>query len=163
MQDVTVGKIASLTKTELAYIAGFLDGDGTVMSLVEKHAEKRYGIRIRVLMEFTQHNDNIAVLKYLQRKIGGGNINRSLQDVWKYSIKDQKLVKKLLYALYPYSVIKQYQISTALQVLSLSLISRNELLRAAELSDLISHRNLRSKSRKINGIELVKEAISRND
>jgi len=90
-----VGKITSLTKTELAYIAGFLDGDGTVMSLVEKHAEKRF--------------------------------------------------------------------STALQVLSLSLISRNELLRAAELSDLISHRNLRSKSRKINGIELVKEAISRND
>ena len=163
MNDVTVGKIANLKPVELSYIAGFLDGDGSVMSLVEKHNEKRYKIRIRVLVEFTQHNDNIIVLKYLQRKIGGGNIYRSLRNVWKYSIKAQKLVKKLLKALYPFSVLKKRQIKIALIVLSLSLDNPKGLLRAAKLSDDISKRNLRSKSRKINGLELVKNAISCND
>ena len=159
MKDVTVGKTVILTPVELSYIAGFLDGDGSVMSLVEKHTEKRYGIRIRVVVEFTQHNDNIAVLKYLQEKIGGGNINCSLRDVWKYSIKNQTLVKELLQALYPFSVLKKQQMKLALKILALSLDNPKRLLRAAKLSDDISKRNLRSKSRKINGLEFVKSSL----
>ena len=163
MKDVTVGKIISLNQIELSYIAGFLDGDGTVMSLVERHSEKRFRIRIRILIEFTQHNDNIRVLKYLRSKIGSGNINRSLRDVWKYSIKDQRSIKELIPLLCPYSVIKKRQMKIALQILSMSLIDKDSLLKAAVLSDKLSRCNLRSKSRKINGAQLVREMISRND
>ena len=158
-----MGKVASLSVVELAYIAGFLDGDGTVMSLVERHSEKRFGIRIRVVVEFTQHNDNIQVLRYLRAKIGGGNIHRSLRNVWKYSIKDQQLVKKLLISLLSYSVLKKRQIKLALKVLSLTLSSPQALLRAGILSDTLSGFNLRSKSRRIHGAKTVREMISRND
>jgi len=163
MKDVTVGKIASLTKVERAYIAGFLDGDGSVMALVERHPEKKFKIRIRVLVEFTQHDDNMPILKYLYRKIGSGNINRSLRNVWKYGIKNQRIIEQLLKALYPYSVLKKRQIKLALKILSIRFNTRKSLLRAAILADKLSSLNLRSKSRKINGIKLVKEAISRND
>ncbi len=163
MKDVTVGKITSLTPIELSYIAGFLDGDGSIMSIVEKHPEKRFKIRIRVLVEFTQHNDNIRILRYLRNKIGSGNINRSLRNVWKYAIRDQRVVKELLLSLISYSVLKKRQIQFALKILNLSLIDAKALLKAALLSDRISRLNLRSKSRRINGIQLVKEAISRND
>jgi len=164
VKNVTVGKIASLNSIELSYIAGFLDGDGSVMALVEKHEEKRYGIRIRIVAEFTQHDDQRRVLNYLQNKIGGGSIHRSLRNVWKYSIKDQQLVRELLDAFSPYTVLKKSQMRLALRILSLFPITdRRVLIKTAKLADVISGKNLRSKSRRINGLTLVQEAISRND
>jgi len=163
LKDVTVGKVKFLKKIELAYIAGFLDGDGTVISLVEKHREKKYGLRIRVLVEFTQHDQNLMILKFLKSKIGEGNINKSLRNVWKYSIKDQKAVREILKLLEPFSLIKKRQIKFALKVLDLDLSKKQNLLKAARLSDKLSKLNLRSKSRKINGFNMARDLISRND
>ena len=163
MKDVTVGKIRALTERELSYIAGFLDGDGSVMALVEKHSEKKFGIRIRALVEFTQHDDNILVLKYLQKKIGSGHINRSLRNVWKYAIRDQSAVRDLLTRLSDHVVLKKPQIKHALTILKMDLSSRSSLIRASILCDKVSSSNLRSKSRRINGAKIVREMISRND
>ena len=158
-----MGKVSSLTKIQKSYIAGFLDGDGTVMCLVEKHEQKRFHIRIRVAVEFTQHNDNIRILQYLQKVIGGGKIHPSLRNVWKYSIKDQTLVKEFLKAMVPYLFLKKRQIKFGLKVLSLNLLSKRGLMAAGLISNRLSSLNLRSKSRRIRGADLVREAISRND
>lgn len=158
-----MGKVNSLSKIERAYIAGFLDGDGSVMALIERHTEKRFGIRSRVVVEFTQHSDNVKVLHFLRRKIGSGGIHKSLREVYKYSIKDQYVVRNLLEVLKDFVVIKKRQITLALRILSISIVGKRDLIRIASLSDMISRHNLRSKSRRINGSALVKELISRND
>jgi len=37
-----------------AYIAGFLDGDGAIMALLERHPAKRLGFRVRIWVKATQ-------------------------------------------------------------------------------------------------------------
>ena len=63
MKDVTVGKRPRNDLSE-AYIAGFLDGDGAVSAIIERHPEKKYGFRVRVCLDFYQHKDNIRVLHF---------------------------------------------------------------------------------------------------
>ena len=42
-----VGK--TIPEVNKAYLAGFLDGDGAIMALLERHPAKRFGFRVRVM------------------------------------------------------------------------------------------------------------------
>ena len=44
----TVGKGCS--EVDRAYLAGFLDADGAIMAIIEKHQEKKFDFRIRIIM-----------------------------------------------------------------------------------------------------------------
>jgi len=48
-----------LTDVERAYLAGFFDADGAIMASIERHAEKRYGFRVRLLIKIAQKNRDI--------------------------------------------------------------------------------------------------------
>ena len=51
----TVGsQIHTLTNEQLAYIAGFLDGDGCIACNYEKHKTCTLGYRVRIRISFTQ-------------------------------------------------------------------------------------------------------------
>ena len=58
------------SEAELAYLAGFLDADGAIIAIIEKHPEKLFKHRVRVTLKITQKNSQI--LKYFQNiyKIG---------------------------------------------------------------------------------------------
>ena len=43
-----------LTEIELAYIAGFLDGDGSIYAQIVKGDDYKYGFRIRISIAFFQ-------------------------------------------------------------------------------------------------------------
>jgi len=156
-----VGK--KLSHIDKAYIAGFLDGDGTVMAIIERHKEKKFKFRVRVLLEFTQHKDNIAILEFIRKKIGSGSLSISnKRHVWKLSIKDTKVLKGILNGLKPFVIGKKKQIEMALKILGTPVNSRSDLLRMGKLADKLSTFNMKSKSRRINTSKLL-ESFSRND
>lgn len=159
----TVGKISShLSETEKAYIAGFLDGDGSIIGSIERHKEKKYGYRVRVIMKFSQHTDNIYLLKFLKEKIDEGNILKG-DKVSELVIKSQTAIKNLLVDLQPYSILKQSQIKNALSLLNLKTSNRKSLIRSAKLANQISKHNLKSKSRKKLTLRMFLQDISHND
>jgi len=47
----------NLTDTDKAYIAGFLDGDGSIISQIVKSKDYRFGFYIRLSITFIQKTD----------------------------------------------------------------------------------------------------------
>jgi len=46
------------TEKEFAYIAGFLDGDGSLMTQIVKNESYKYGYSIRISIVFFQKTSN---------------------------------------------------------------------------------------------------------
>ena len=158
-----MGKIvSSLTETDKAYIAGFLDGDGTIYASIEPHKEKKFGYRIRIVIKFSQYTGNIAILEFLQRKIGVGYISKG-KELSELVIKSQSQAFELLNLLQPFLILKQKQLKLALLLLSKRIISREDTINAAKIADQISLLNLKTKSRRKHTLQTFLEAISPND
>lgn len=147
--DVTVGKVLNNDIT-MAYIAGFLDGDGAISAVIEKHAEKKFGFRVRVSLDFYQHKQHIALLKYIRKVFGEGCLCRSIRDTHKLSIRNQTSLKKILPMLLPFTRIKRKQIQIALRILDTTIGKKSDLLKVARLADKLSSYNMRSRSRRKN-------------
>ncbi len=154
MMDVTVGKDQN-NNIKYSYIAGFLDGDGAVSAIIERHAEKKFGYRVRVTLDFYQHKSNIAVLNYVRSVIGEGSLGKSIRDTHKLSIKNQTSLKRILPLLSQYSVIKKRQIELALKILYSEVNSKNDLIRNAKLADKLCALNVRSRSIRKNSSSII--------
>lgn len=48
--------LQKLTKLDYAYIAGFLDGDGSILAQLVRRTDYRLGFQIRVSITFYQKN-----------------------------------------------------------------------------------------------------------
>ena len=151
-----------ISNIHYAYIAGFLDGDGTIMAIIERHKEKKFKFRVRISLEFTQHEDNIIILQCIKKIIGSGSLSISNKRVWKLSVKNTKVLKEILKKLEPFVVAKTRQIILALKILNSEVNTRNDLLRMGRLADRLSGFNIKSRSRRLNTSRLL-EAFSRND
>ena len=105
--------------TDLAYVAGFLDGDGAIMAEVEARMDLRSGVRVRIVVQFAQKSSHEHVLEHIRAVLGlGGAINRDNRSGSSYRIKDQGAVARLLMELQPYVVAKREQLALALRVLT---------------------------------------------
>ncbi len=159
MKDVTVGK-ATENKLVLAYIAGFLDGDGAICAIIEKHSEKKFGFRVRITLDFYQHRENIYVLKYIQNYFDEGSLGKSIRNTHKLSIKNQSTLHRILPQLADFSLVKKRQIKLAVKILNSPVLTRNDLLRNAKLADELSSYNIRSKSIRKNSSKIILDASS---
>jgi len=156
MKDVTVGKSSRNDLTE-AYIAGFLDGDGAVSAIIERHPEKKFGFRVRVCLDFYQHKDNIGVLHYIRKYFGEGSLGKSIRNTHKLSLRNQETLKMILPLLHKYVIVKKRQIEIALNILSKKVETRKDLLRVAKLADKLSSFNIRSQSIRKNSSKIISQ------
>ena len=153
-----VGK--RLSEVERAYIAGFLDADGAIMATIERHKEKKFGFRIRVVLKATQANPKI--LWWLQSKCHCGLVRKN-RTTYDWLVRNQTEIKEILFILQPYFRIKNQQTTKALHLLSSVIHSPKELMTAARLADALARLNVRSKNRRINYATMIQDKRSRND
>ena len=108
-----------MTKETLAYIAGFLDGDGCIMlQLVYLH-DYVLGYQIRASVVFYQKNQYEWFLSWLKEQFDGVGYIRDRKDgMSEYTIVGGKQVKKVLVQLLPYFRLKNKQAEIALKVIS---------------------------------------------
>ena len=137
-----------------AYLAGFLDADGAIMACIEKHREKKYGFRIRVIVKITQKERSILDWFQDQFQIGKVVCNRTTYD---WMIKDQSLVRLILEIVTPYLQVKRIQASYAVEILNTSIGSSDDLIKVAQLADALSRLNVRSENRRKNYAVTVQE------
>lgn len=100
-----------------AYIAGFLDGDGSVYFQLIPRPQNVYGYEIRASVCFYQHSSNRRILEWLKEKIGLGYIRDRGDGVSDYTIVGYEEVRKVLEMVAPYVVLKRRQAERALQML----------------------------------------------
>jgi hypothetical protein len=109
-----------ILKDELIYIAGFLDGDGSIIAQLVKRDDYKNGYQIRLSIQFTQLTKRRIYLEKLKDLIGVGYIrDRSLKasQVSDYVITETKQVYLFLKMLTPFLRIKKKQADLVITII----------------------------------------------
>lgn len=108
-----------MDKTKLAYLAGIIDGEGTI-NITYLKARNEYRLRISVV------NTNVRLIDWLSSNFGGLAYqakrhqvkNPTWKDKWEWIYIPSRDRLDLLNALLPFMVIKDEQLKVALKYLA---------------------------------------------
>ena len=139
-----------MDKTILAYIAGFLDGDGSIFFQIIPRKDYKQKFQIRSSIAFYQKNENVKILDWLKEKFEVGYIRHRKTGISDYTIVESKEVKKILLLLQPYVILKKKQVELGLKILEKleTKKSNEDFLEICKLVDEFKKLNY-SKKRKI--------------
>ena len=140
-----------IDETTKADIAGFLDGDGSIMLQLVHRKDYKFGYQIRASVCFYQQSQYRNELKRLKDILKFGYIWDRNDGITEYTIVGKNEVKEVLEMLQPYIWFKRKHVSAALKILNemgdRRKILKDEFLRLARLVDTYSSLNY-SKKRK---------------
>jgi len=106
--------VGSCSKTQLAYIAGFLDADGSLMIQVKKrndNGKSRFMLTI-CLYQDTRHE---KPLLWIKKKLEIGYISRRNDNITELRVNGYKQVERILKMLYPFIRFKKIQAKVILR------------------------------------------------
>ena len=101
-----------------AYIAGFLDGDGSIFLQLVRRKTYKLGYQVRASIVFYQKRSNIKVLNWLKHKLRVGYLRNRNDGLSEYTIVGLTEVRKVLQELEPYLLLKRKQTKLALRIIS---------------------------------------------
>jgi hypothetical protein len=102
-----------------AYIAGFLDGDGSIIFQLVRRRDYVYGYQIRASVCFYQHTRGRRGLEWLRQQLGCGYIRNRAGQMSDYTVVGYNGVRRVLELVRPFSVFKREQVERALEMLQL--------------------------------------------
>ena len=136
-----------MDSTILAYIAGFLDGDGSVFFQIVPREDYKQKFQIRTSIAFYQKSEYVEILEWLRSIFGVGYIRRRKTGVSDYTIVESKEVKRILSLLQPYVRLKKKQIDLGLEIIHKleNKKSDKDFLEICKLVDKFEHLNYSKK------------------
>ena len=134
----------------LAYIAGFLDGDGSIFFQIVKRKDYLRRFQIRGSIAFYQKTEQSWILSWLKEQLGAGYIRHRKTGISDYTVVGSGEVKGFLLLLQPYVKLKRKQLELSLQILQNleNLQSNADFLEACKMVDKFKNLNY-SKKRSI--------------
>ena len=130
----------SKNNVELAYIAGFLDGDGSLMLQLKKRSDSKRAIRFMATICFYQDFRHEKTLYWIQEVLGIGYISNRNDGMTELRINGYEQVRNIITSLLPYIRFKKLQASTlikACEVLSETKFSKLTKKQLTKLVDFI--------------------------
>ncbi len=103
--------------TILAYIAGFLDGDGSIFFQLIRKKDYCLGFQIRTSVAFYQKTENEQILLWLKAQFSSGYIRRRKTGISDYTIVEPQEVRRILELVQPYVRLKQEHVRLGLEIL----------------------------------------------
>jgi hypothetical protein len=113
----TEGRQVIMDQTILAYIAGFLDGDGSIFFQLVRRKDYVWGYQIRCSVAFYQKTEHLDILEWLKSFFRCGYIRHRKTGISDYTIVEPEEVRNILIMLKPYVRLKQEQIRLGIQIL----------------------------------------------
>jgi hypothetical protein len=104
--------------SEASYLAGFLDGDGSIHFQLVRQREYRHGYYIRASVSFSQSTSARAGLEHIQRVLGGGYLRDRGTGMSDLVVTSRPLLIEILSQLQPYVVFKKAHVKRALDLLN---------------------------------------------
>ena len=145
--------MGSRSKSEdTAYIAGFLDGDGSVMLQVKARGDTTRGVRFMATICFYQDTRHEQPLSWIRTRLGVGYISRRNDGMTELRINGFRRVRETLSVLQPFIRFKARQVRALIRACvileqhSISMLSTRELRRLVKLVSRIRSENYASRS-----------------
>jgi intein-encoded DNA endonuclease-like protein len=104
--------------TELAYIAGFLDGDGCIMVQLVYRKDYKLGYQVRASIVFYQKQQYKDFLVWLKDTFECGYVRDRNDGMCEYTIVQKDDVARILDLLSPYIILKKKQAELALSIIA---------------------------------------------
>ncbi len=105
--------MGSQSKINLAYIAGFLDGDGSLMLQIKKRKDgNKSRNRFMLTMCFYQDSRHEKTLFWIRNILGIGYISKRKDHITELRINGYKQIERLLKSLLPFIKFKRIQAET---------------------------------------------------
>ena len=134
-----------------AYLAGLIDGDGSIMLQLKPRIHSKFGIRVKTLLVIYQDRKLKIEMEKIRTELNAGYLYERNDHIVEIRIEGHQRVKEILTLLVPYMRFKQVQATLMLKAISLlekGISSKKELYVIADLADKIAGCNYRSSSRK---------------
>lgn len=96
-------------KLDLAYIAGFLDGDGSLMLQLKRRSDSKRGIRFMATICFYQDSRHEKDLNWIKNTLGVGYLSKRKDGMSELRINSYKQVDSILESLMPFIRFKKFQ------------------------------------------------------
>ena len=144
--------MGSRLETDLAYIAGFLDGDGSLMLQVKTRSDTKRGVRFMATICFYQDTRHEKPLYWIRERLGIGYITRRNDGMTELRINGFEQVRNILITLKPFIRFKAKQAQAmigACDLLSKKFIrelSKREIRRLVRLTFDVRKENYKSRS-----------------
>ena len=104
--------------SDMSYLAGFLDGDGSIHFQLVRQKEYRFGFYIRASLSLSQSTSARAGLEHLQALIGGGYLRDRGTGMSDLVVTSRPLLIKVLSEVEPYVIFKKIHVRRALELLA---------------------------------------------
>ena len=144
--------MGSRSKTDTAYIAGFLDGDGSVMLQVKLRADTKRGARFMATICFYQDTRHEKPLLWIRKQLGVGYVSRRNDGMTELRINGFAQVLKILSELQTFIRFKEKQVRALIQACKvleqkpMKMLSKKELRQLVRFVFLIRNENYASRS-----------------
>jgi hypothetical protein len=161
----------TLTRDDLMYLAGFIDGDGAIIAQVVKRSDYKWKFQLRLTLQFTQKTKRLHFLQALHQTIGVGYVrtrscgcksgcrsnNTNVSD---FVITETKNVYDLLKLLQPFLRLKQKQANLVIKIIEQLPSSKDSVHKFLELCEIADHvASLNDSKSRENTIETVRTTL----
>jgi len=146
--------VGSQSKINLSYIAGFLDGDGSLMLQIKKRKDCKLKRRFMCTICFYQDSRHEKSLYWIRRTLGIGYVCRRNDGMTELRINGFKQVKDILESLMPFVRFKKEQAKALYNAADLlnrkesRLLEKKDLLKLADFIITIQKNNYITKKKK---------------
>ena len=146
--------MGSRSKTDLAYIAGFLDGDGSLMMQIKKRKDGRAKTRFMLTICFYQDTRHEKTLYWIRDILGIGYISRRNDGMTELRINGFAQIRNIMTELLPYIRFKKYQADALYEAAGIlsekvfSKLNKNQLKSLVNLILVIQKENYVTKRKK---------------
>ena len=131
--------MGSRSKIDLAYIAGFLDGDGSLMFQLKKRKDGKKKWRFMCTVCFYQDSRHEKTLHWIRDKLDIGYISKRNDGMSELRINGFKQIRNILKDLSPFIKFKREQASAIHKATTLLSKKNNNQLDERELRKLVDY------------------------
>jgi len=152
-QGNTEGRPA-VEASQASYLAGFMDGDGSIHFQLVRQEGYRHGFYIRASLSLSQATSHRSGLEFLHSLLGGGYLRDRGTGMSDLVITISPLLRSILVAVEPFVVFKKEHVRRGLQLLEKirPRIGPEEFLQVAREVDAFATLNY-SKTKRITAVD----------
>jgi hypothetical protein len=132
-----------LTSTQLAWLAGFIDADGSINAQIVKRDDYILKYQVRVSVTLFQSTKRHHILLWIRKNLHQGTVRKRPDKMSEFVVVGEKQVEQLVTHILPYLVLKRRQAKLVLQIIKKLPYTKDPLvlLEACELADKIGNLN----------------------